>query len=132
MKTYMVNAVLTADRQIAIPIVVIHCYMSGSRENTGIVFAAEESSPAVYSEMMFFCPKVTESENSFLLTSLTAGLNCHFQSIKIVWCPFTPFHRLFTQFNGICQSDCSVSIHYLFGISFMFHGRTNSILPAHC
>ena len=105
MKTYMVYAVLTADRQIAIPIVVIHCYMSGSRENTGIVFAAEESSPAVYSEMMFFCPKVTESENSFLLTSLTAGLNCHFQSIKIVWCPFTSFIAAFTRRQDLSDRE---------------------------
>ena len=68
---YMVDAILFADREITIPLIVVHCYMTSKWKHTGIVLATEQCLVAIYDEMTVFRPKVTKSEGCCLLVRLS-------------------------------------------------------------
>ena len=66
METVMVDAVLFRHLEIVPPSLHIHCGMGNQREDTGIMFPAQERSLAIYGKLASFCLEIAQAESRLL------------------------------------------------------------------
>ena len=62
----MVDAVLFRYLEIVSPSLHIHCGMGNQREDTGVMFSAQERSLAIHGELPSFCFEIAQTESRLL------------------------------------------------------------------
>ena len=65
-ETIMVDTVLFRYLEIVPPSLHIHCGMGNQREDTGVMFSAQERSLAIHGELPSFCFEIAQAESRLL------------------------------------------------------------------